>query len=150
MLLIRGPKDFWAGVLFILIGAATVGAAFNYAMGTAARMGPGYFPRALGTLLMVLGGLSVVRSFRTKGEPIGRWRVRPLVVTLGSTVIFGLMLPHAGLALSTIFLIVASSFASHEFRPVESVVSGVLMAVLCVGVFVYVLHIQVPVWPEFF
>lgn len=149
MSFIRAPKDFWSGVLFILIGAATVAISINYTMGTAARMGPGYFPRALGTLLALLGVLSVLRSFREPGGAIGAWRARPVVVTLGSTVIFGLILPSVGLALSTIFLIFASSFASHEFRPIESLVSGVLMAVLCVGVFVYILHIQVPVWPQF-
>ena len=146
---IRGPKDFWAGALFILIGVAAVAIAANYPMGTAARMGPGYFPRALGTLLMLLGALSVLRSFRLQGEAISRWRLRPLLVTLVSVVIFGLMVQHVGLALSTVFLVFASSAASHEFRPVEAAVSGVLMAVLCVAIFVFVLKIQLPVWPTF-
>jgi putative tricarboxylic transport membrane protein len=149
MRFVRGPKDFWAGVLFVLIGAATVGIAFNYSMGTAARMGPGYFPRALGSLLMFLGALSILRSFRLQGAPIGDWRLRPIVVILGSVVLFGLMLPYAGLALSTIFLVIASSFASHEVRPLEACASSVMMAILCVGIFAYVLSIQVPVWPTF-
>ena len=149
MSFIRGPKDFYAGVLFIAIGAAAVGIALNYPMGTAARMGPGYFPRALGSLMMILGALSVLRSFRLQGEPIGGWRWRPLVVTLGSVVIFGLIVQYVGLALSTIFLVIASSAASHEFRPIEAAVAGVLMAVLCVGVFVYTLNIQLPIWPTF-
>jgi hypothetical protein len=146
---VRGPKDFWSGVLFVLIGAATVAIAFNYSMGTAARMGPGYFPRALGSLLMFLGVLSLLRSFRLKGEAIGDWRLRPIVITLGSVVLFGLLLPHAGLALSTIFLVIASSFASNEVRPVEACVSSVLMAFLCVGIFFYLLRISIPVWPAF-
>ena len=149
MSIIRGTSDFGSGVLFIAAGAATVVFAFNYPMGVAARMGPGYFPRALGALLMLLGALSVLRSFRRDGAPIGGWRLRPLVVTLGSVVVFGLILPTAGLALSTIFLVIASSVASHEFRPREAVVSSVLMAVLCVGVFGYLLGIQVPIWPAF-
>jgi len=147
MSVIRGPKDFWAGVLFVAIGAFAVVVAFNYPMGTAARMGPGYFPRALGSLLMLLGAMSVVRSFREKGGKVMRWQFLPIVATLGSTVIFGLIVQYVGLALSTLFLVVASSAASHEFRPKEAVLVGVFMAVLCTAVFVYGLKIQLPVWP---
>jgi hypothetical protein len=149
MSFIRGPKDFWAGLLFIAIGAFAVIVAFDYPMGSAARMGPGYFPRALGSLLMILGAISVFRSFREKGEPVMRWKFRPIIIVLGSTVIFGLILQYVGLALSTVFLVFASSAASHEFRPLEALIVGVSMAVLCTGVFVYGINIQIPVWPAF-
>ena len=55
MALIRNPKDFWAGVLFVAFGTAAIVIAPSYPLGTAARMGPGYFPRMLGILLIVLG-----------------------------------------------------------------------------------------------
>jgi len=149
MRFIRAPKDFWAGLLFIAIGALAVIVALNYPLGTAARMGPGYFPRALGSLLMFLGALSVFRSFREKGERIVRWKIRPIVITLGSTVIFGLILQYVGLALSTVFLVCASSAASHEFRPLEALIVALFMAVLCTAVFVYGINVQMPVWPAF-
>jgi hypothetical protein len=44
-------------------------------------------------------------------------------------------------------LIVLSSAASTEFRPKEAVISGVLLAVLAVGVFVIGLKLQLPIWP---
>lgn len=146
---VKGPRDFWAGLLFIAIGAAAILIALHYPMGSAARMGPGYFPRALGSLLMALGTASVLRSFRLQGARIERWRLRPVIVALGSVVIFGLIVQYAGLALSTLFLVLASSGASHEFRPREAAIAGLLMAVLCVGVFVYGLNIQLPIWPAF-
>jgi len=63
MAAIRHPKDFWSGVLFIAIGVSTIVAGSKYTLGTAARMGPGYFPRILGILLIALGalGLGVTR-----------------------------------------------------------------------------------------
>ena len=76
-------------------------------------------------------------------------RVRPLVVALGSVVVFGLIVQYAGLALSTVFLVFTASAASDEFRPKEAALAGVLMAALCVGVFVYALNIQLSVWPSF-
>jgi hypothetical protein len=149
MRFIRGPQDLYSGLLFIAIGAATVIIAVNYPVGVAERMGPGYFPRALGTLLMILGAMSVWRSFRLQSAPIARWRWRPIVVVLGSVVIFGHIVQTVGLALSTIFLVFVASAASHEFRWKEAAVAGVLMALLCVGVFVYALNIQLPIWPSF-
>ncbi len=146
---IRGPRDLWAGLLFIAFGAGTVLIATSYAVGTAARMGPGYFPRALGSVLMLLGAASVLRSFRLQGAAIESWSMRPIVVTLGSVVMFGLIVQYAGLVVSTIFLVFASSAASREFRPVEAAISSVLMALLCIGVFVYLLHIQLPILPQF-
>jgi hypothetical protein len=146
---IRGPRDFWAGLLFIAIGAFAVAVAINYPMGTAARMGPGYFPRALGSLLVILGAFSVIRGLRQAGQPIMKWQWKPIIIVLGSTIVFGLIVQSVGLALSTIFLVVVSSSASHEFRPKESVIVAVFMAVLCTAVFVYALNIQLPVWPQF-
>ncbi len=66
---------------------------------------------------------------------------------LGSVIVFGLIVNFAGLVLSTILLIVMSSAASHEFRPKEAVISGILLAVLAVGVFVIGLKLQIGIWP---
>ena len=43
-----------------------------------------------------------------------------------------------------------ASAASHEFRPKEAVISGMLLAALAVGVFVVGLKLQLPIWPTFF
>ena len=146
---IRGPRDLYSGLLFVVVGALTVLIAINYPVGDAARMGPGYFPRALGTLLMLLGAISVWRSFRLQGTPITRWKWRPIVIILASVIVFGHIVQFVGLALSTVFLIFAASAASHEFRWKEAALIGLFMAVLCVGVFVYALRIQLPIWPSF-
>jgi hypothetical protein len=146
---IRNPKDFWAGVLFILVGIAAIVIGSRYNLGTAARMGPGYFPRILGILLMVLGLILALRSLTLKGPPIPRIVWRPTVVVLSSVVLFGLIVTQVGMAISVVILIVAASAASHEFDPKEAIISGVLLAALAVGVFVVGLKLQVPIWPSF-
>ena len=57
MIRISNPKDFWAGALFVAIGVGTIILGSRYTLGSAARMGPGYFPRILGILLIVLGAV---------------------------------------------------------------------------------------------
>jgi len=144
---IRNPRDFWSGVLFTLFGVGTLAIGSKYTLGTAARMGPGYFLRILGILLIVLGVTIALRALRVRGEAMPRFRLRPLVVVLGSVVLFGAIVRPLGVALSTVILIVVASAASSEFRPRESLVAGVLLAALAVGVFVIGLQLQLPIWP---
>ncbi len=144
---IRNPKDFYSGLIFIAFGIGAIVIGSNYSLGTAARMGPGYFPRLLGILLIALGAALSLRALRLRGEALPGWKWRPTLIVLGSVVLFGVMLNTAGLVLSTIVLIVLSSAASAEFRPKEALISGVLLAALSVGVFVIGLKLQLPIWP---
>jgi len=141
------PKDFYAGLLFVAFGVFAIIGARNYPLGTAARMGPGYFPRLLGILLIVLGAALSLTALRCSGPPLPGWKWRPVSIVLLSVVAFGLVLTHAGLVLSTIGLIVVASTASREFRFRESLLSGILLAALSVGVFVIGLKLQLPIWP---
>ena len=52
---IKSQKDFFAGLMFLLVGLAFAWGSGSYSIGTGARMGPGYFPMVLGVLLAVLG-----------------------------------------------------------------------------------------------
>jgi hypothetical protein len=144
---IRNPRDFVAGTLFVAIGIAAIVLGSRYTLGTAARMGPGYFPRILGILLIVLGGIVALRALRVRGAPLPAFHWRPFVIVLGSVVLFGAIVQKAGVALATIVLIVTASAASHEFRPRESLVAGIVLAALAVGVFVVGLQLQLPIWP---
>jgi hypothetical protein len=144
---IRHPKDFWSGVLFVAMGVFAIVYGARYQLGSAARMGPGYFPRILGILLILLGLALGLRALKLSGEPVPRWHLRPTLLVLGSVVLFGAIVNVAGLAISTIALIVVASAASHEWRPIESLIVGVLLALLAVGVFVIGLKLQLPIWP---
>ena len=149
MALIRNPKEFGSGCLFAAFGLAAIGIGASYPVGTAARMGPGYFPRALGIILIVLGAIQVLDAFRKPGAPIAMKDLRPLLIVLGSVVVFGLAVVPLGLVLATILLIVISSTASHEFRWKEAVISSVLLAAFTVLAFSKGLQLQLPVWPWF-
>jgi hypothetical protein len=147
MALIRHPKDFVAGVMFVAIGIGAIVVAANYPLGTAARMGPGYFPRILGILLIMLGSALALRALRLQGSPLPAWPWRPTVIVLASVVLFGAIVNYVGLALSTVGLIVMASTASHEFRPKEALISGIGFAMLAIAVFVIGLKLQLPIWP---
>ena len=77
---IRNPRDFWAGLLFIGIGVFAIAVGTNYQLGSAARMGPGYFPRILGILLLILGTLITVNTkIRNKGGKLCLANIDPQI-----------------------------------------------------------------------
>jgi hypothetical protein len=147
MKLIRHPKDFWTGILFIVSGGTACVLALGYAMGSASRMGPGYFPRVLGVLLALVGATLMLRSFRVEGAALSFRALRPLVIVLGSIVAFALALPWLGLALSTMLLVLVSSRAHHEHHVKESVVAAVALAAFVTIAFRYGLDVQIATWP---
>jgi len=148
---IRHPKDFLTGLMFLLFGAAAIFFAADYNIGSAAKMGPGYFPFALGALLAALGVALLLRSvFWTKGSQAGPvFHLKPLVLILSSVVLFGLLLLPLGLLVSTTLLVVVSSMASHEFRWKETLLNAAALIFIVWVVFVYGLDFQVPIWPSF-
>jgi len=149
MVKIRHPKDFFAGLMFIAFGLGAIIIGSNYPLGVAARMGPGYFPRILGILLIVLGAALSIRGLRLEGAKITLESPRPLIIVIGSVVLFGMTAPTLGLVISSILLIVVSSAASTEFRWKEALVSGVILAALSVAGFIWGLGLQFSVWPTF-
>ena len=149
---IRNKKDFWAGVIFLFFGTATMVLATGYRIGTAARMGPGYFPFVLGGVLAVLGLIIAVRSLvlGARAERIAPMHLRPVLCVLIAVVLFGLLLPSLGLALSTVTLVVLSSLGSHEFKLREALLSSAVLLIISLALFVYFLKIQAPAWPVLF
>jgi len=148
---IRHQKDFWSGVMFLAVGLAFVGLARNYELGTAQRMGPGYFPTALGALLAVLGLIVAIKGLarEERGGDIARFHFGPLAVVLGAVALFALLLRPAGLVAALTVLIGVSAYASHEFRLREVVPLAAFLVVLVLAVFIWGLGLVVPVWPAF-
>lgn len=148
---IRSQKDFASGLMFILVGFGFSWVARGYSMGTAAKMGPGYFPFWLGVVLALLGVLVLIGSLSSKGEgdELARWDIKLLLWILGSVVLFGLLLKPLGMVLSVIVLVLVSSMASHEFTWRGAILNTIVLVVISMGAFVYGINLQMPVWPAF-
>lgn len=146
---IKNPKDFWAGLMFIAFGLFFVIGARNYQLGSAARMGPAYFPTLLGGLMAVVGGAVFLRSFVLKGEKMASFPLRLLFFITVSLLVFGYLLKPIGLVLALLCLVVMSAFAGHEFRLREALLLTLVLIALSVLVFVKGLGLPFPLWPKF-
>jgi hypothetical protein len=142
---IRNPRDFWAGALYLALAVAVLWIGRGYPLGSSARMGPGYFPTALGLLLALFGVASITRSFVRAGEPITPFAWRPLLLVLGSVVVFGLLVNGVGALIALPVLIVIAAMASRYSRlDATSAAALVGMVAFCVLVFMKGLGLPMP------
>ena len=70
MLRVKSAQDLGAGLVFMLIGLAGFCFGTDLAFGTAARMGPGYFPVLLSGLIIAIGLVLGLRGVTVEGPPI--------------------------------------------------------------------------------
>ena len=150
--MLKNPKDFWSGVMFAVIGFAfaIIVKVYDYPMGSASRMGAGYFPFVLGNIMGVIGLVVIAQALLTSGGPISKFAWRPLFWVLLAFVIFGLTAKFLGLVIAILLLVVISSYGGHEHKWKEAIISSVILAVTSIAVFVYGLKLPFPIWPEFF
>lgn len=148
---IRSPRDFLAGLLFIAAGGAAVVLGRAYAVGTTAAMGPGYFPRLLGWLLVGLGALTALRALRPAAalEALAPFRARPLVMVTVSVAAFALTLPRLGLVVASMLVVGLSRTAAPGYRWLEVLLFGAGLTAVCAAVFVWGLKMPMSLWPAF-
>jgi hypothetical protein len=157
---IKSEKDFFCGLMFVVVGIAFAWASTNYKIGNGARMGPGYFPLLLGTLLALLGAVVIFKSLVVEtedGEKIGKWARKPLFFIITSNLIFGVLLgglpsiklPSLGLIAAIYALAMVAALAGEEFKLKEVVVLATVLAVISYVAFVVLIKLQFQVWPAF-
>jgi len=145
---IRALKDFWSGLMFLAFAAVALLSARGYSLGSAGKMGPGYFPLLLGFVLALIGAILVARSFVIQGEGVGRLSVLPLMVVVLGVCLFAFSIETLGLVVALVAVTVVSALASwKDFRLREAALLAAALATFAVGVFVYGLRLPLPVWP---
>lgn len=138
-------KDIAAGAIFLVIGVGFAGVAYaQLGMGTMLRMGPGYFPLVLGTLLALLGIAIVLRGLRSSDEPIARPSWRGVIAITATPVIFALTLRGLGMIGAVALTTTAASLATAEvsWRNRLLIVAGLTAG--AVILFVYLLGLNLP------
>ena len=158
---IKSKKNFASGLLFASVGAAFALGATGYNVGSAARMGPGYFPLMIGVLLTLLGLVVVAGSLTSRrvgdGDPIGRIAWKPLGFVIGANVLFGILLagigsiglPAMGLIVAIYALVIVACMAGADFRMKLAVMLATVLAVGSYLTFIVGLKLQFQVWPTF-
>ncbi len=149
-------QKFLSAGLMVLIGIGTTVGATEYQLGSLARMGPGYYPLALGVILTLLG-LLIAFTPDSPDEVVAdhgrrhfmetvRSHVRPWVACIGGMLAFIVLGKWGGLVPATLVLI----FVAAQGDPKNSLKASLLLAigvtVFAVAVFRYGMQMQFPLF----
>jgi hypothetical protein len=141
---LRNNKDFWAGLMLIGIGAASIFIARGYPFGSTMRMGPGYFPSMLGGILALFGIYVMILGLR-RGEKITvHCSTRALIVLPLSLLAFGVLMNYAGFLPAMAVLIFGSACAGQDFKFVEILLLTVILTGLSIAIFIWGLGLPYP------
>ena len=168
---IKSERDFWSGMMFLVVGVVFAIGATNYSMGPAcppndpcatslwarlsqlsAHPGAGYFPLGLSILVALLGAVVLFKSLTIEsdgGDPIGKFAWRPLIVIIVAIALFGVMLEPLGLAITVPVLIVIASLAGDEFHWKGVLANAIVLTIGSWAIFIWGLKLTIPLWPTF-
>ena len=160
-MIIKSQKDFYSGLMFMVVGVAFAVGSTNYPLGVGARMGPGLFPLGLGILLACLGAAITVVALTVptrRGDKLGKFAWKPLIFIIAANLIFGVALggvpsinlPPMGLIAGIYALTLLACNAGDKFIWKEALGLATVLAVLSYGAFILLLKLQLPVWPPSF
>jgi len=147
---IRNRRAFVAGAAFLAFALIYLWLSLPLGAGSAARMGPGYFPRMLGTLLAVLGLMVMAGALRptAKRERLENLDLRSLAWITGSICLFAFLLNLTGFLVALVVLLLVASLASREFTWRGALLNIVVLTVLAVATFYYGLGLQFDLLPS--
>ncbi|VTU13951.1 MULTISPECIES: tripartite tricarboxylate transporter TctB family protein [unclassified Variovorax] len=153
----HNKKDYYGGALMVFIGLLAVYAGLDYKTGTPARMGPGFFPVAVGALLAVTG-LLIALSARTEadssapklvvahGHGHGMPDLRGGVCIILATLAFLLFGIYGGLVPATFAIVFISALGDRSNTITQAILLSLAMCIIAVIVFWWALQLQLPLF----
>jgi hypothetical protein len=148
MTVVKNQRQFYAGVMFATAGAGLAWFSWRYPLGTAAQMGPGYWPRIIAIFVGVIGVLLVLKSFSGAIETVSLPKFRTLGWIYGAIVTFPLVLEFAGLPIAVAFAVLLSSQASDDFSWRSTVILMAALSVFTSLLFVFLLRLNIQLLPD--
>ncbi len=137
-----------SGLLLVMIGAGALAVATFYPIGSAARMGPGFFPTLISACLIGVGALIAAGSRFAAGEAISRIRARAPALLLGSLLLFGVAIDRLGLILASLLAVLVGGLAVPDSQWRGLLVLAAGLTAFAWLIFVKLLGLPLPVLPR--
>ncbi len=136
MLTFRNPNDFFTGIFLLAVVAVFAYGLLELPIGTAYRMGPGYFPMVLMILLAIFALIILVNGFTTDGEAVGEIPWKALFIITLSVVLYGFTLRGLGFVPALALTVLVSTFAADRWNAKAALGSTVVLVASCFLIFV--------------
>lgn len=143
-------QDAWASAVMFALGLGVTLQGSNYTLGTLSRMGPGFFPVALGILLMFLGLVILFSSGLSEDEEeeedIGPPEWRGWLCIIGGVIAFIVLGQYGGLVPATFALVFISALGDRTHNLLTALALSVFVTILGVIIFSWALELQFPMF----
>lgn len=120
------------GVFILWVGS-------GYSFGTARRMGPGFFPVAIGAVLTLLSVALTVEALKAPPSEESSASWRPLVMVVLGIASFAILIERAGMVPATLCLIVLGALGERPVRLFETLLVAAVVAAGGAFIFIYAL-----------
>jgi putative tricarboxylic transport membrane protein len=134
-------------MVFMLLAGLIAYQSGRLELGTAGRMGPGYFPLLLAGLLGALGLGIAVSGLRYDGPALPRGDWSGLGLITAAIVAFGATVQPWGFVPAVLLSSLLCVAASRPFKPLASVIFVAGLVLFCTLVFVWGLGMPVKLLP---
>jgi hypothetical protein len=147
-------RDYYGGGMMLLFGLGAIWEGMSYRIGTLVRMGPGFFPVALGVILAFTGVAIMVGAAASAAAEIKEDNkednLRPewrgwICISL-SIVAFVVLGRYGGLVPATFAIVFISALGDRQNTIKSAAILAAAMCVVCVAVFWYALQVQFPLF----
>jgi hypothetical protein len=151
-------RDYYGGGLMLLFGLAAVWAGASYRIGSLERMGPGFFPVALGVILALTGVAIMIGAAANaiaEGKEAGneadqeatrRPEWRGWICISLSIVAFVVLGKYGGLVPATFGIVFISAMGDRQNTVKSALILAAAMCLVCVAIFWYALQVQFPLF----
>ena len=141
------PIEYLAAALILAVGTLYFFGSYEYEMGTARHMGPGFLPRAYAICAVALGALIFLGAIRREAvEPssVDYRFVRSFLGITAAIIAFAVVIPKFGLIPAAVLSVLLASLGSEHFKPATAFWMAVVISLATWLVFSVLLGLPIP------
>lgn len=135
-----GRRNLFAGMFTLVFGALVVWQSSGFSLGTPQRMGPGFFPMALGVVLLVVGAALILQALKSD-EAMPQIRLRPLIVIPAALAVFAVLIDRVGFVVSALAVVLIAGFAEKRPRLVPLTILSLVLLAITYAIFIVILGV---------
>jgi len=141
----RINRDYYGGALILLIGLGVITQGLSYDVGSLKRMGPGFFPVMLGTILAVTGTFIALGAKHTAtAETPPEWRAWTCILLgIAAFIVLG---QYGGLLPASFAVVFISALGDRDNNVMSAAILALAMCLIAVVVFWWALKLQLPLF----
>ena len=136
--------NYTVAAAFALLGSYLIASSLSLPPGVGRLPGPGFFPRVIGAVIILLAGALFAQTLRTRTLPQGEWRIengRAIAGAIGLVFVYLLLWGTGLFAVRTaVFLALFMRFMGQPWK--QSIVVSLVLSAVVVAAFQYGLHVS--------